>query len=239
MALGIATFFYLLRVNAPYGRHLRPGWGPTVSNRVGWIVMELTVLIVLFLTYFLSLQHATSDMVWLMLGLFTAHYIHRSLIFPFFLRTRGKRMPLAIVLSAVGFNCVNGFLLGYYFSQFANYPADWFSDIRFQAGLGLFILGIAINVSADYRLIGLRKTGETGYKIPQRGFFNYLSCPNHFGEIVEWTGYAVLTWSLPGLAFALWTFANLAPRALAHHRWYRDQFPEYPVRRKAVIPFLW
>ena len=42
----------------------------------------------------------------------------------------------------------------------------------------------------------------------------------------------------PGLAFALYTFANLAPRALSHHRWYRERFPEYPADRKAILPFL-
>ena len=37
----VATFLYLLRRPAPYGRHYRgSGWGPTVSNRVGWIGME-------------------------------------------------------------------------------------------------------------------------------------------------------------------------------------------------------
>ena len=128
---------------------------------------------------------------------------------------------------------------GYYFGHFANYPADWLSDVRFQSGLVLFIFGAAINVYTDYKLISLRKPGETGYKIPQGGIFNYLSCPNHFGEILEWVGYAVLSWSLPGLVFAFWTFANLAPRALAHHRWYQEQFPNYPVARKALLPFFW
>jgi hypothetical protein len=32
--------------------------------------------------------------------------------------------------------------------------------------------------------------------------------------------------------------ANLLPRALAHHRWYKQRFPEYPSERKAIFPFL-
>ncbi|MEZ4940750.1 MAG: DUF1295 domain-containing protein [Saprospiraceae bacterium] len=240
MALGLATFFYLLRVQAPFGRHVRAGWGPTINNRLGWVLMELTVLIVLYLVFFNSRQSGslTTPML-VMLGLFTAHYVHRSLIFPQFLRTRGKRMPLIIALSAMGFNCMNGFLFGYFFGRFADYPAEWLSDFRFQSGFAIFLSGAAINVYTDYKLIGLRKPGDTGYKIPQGGLFNYLSCPNHFGEIMEWIGFAVLSWSLPGLAFAFWTFANLAPRALAHHRWYQEQFPEYPAGRKAVLPFFW
>ena len=59
------------------------------------------------------------------------------------------------------------------------------------------------------------------------------------GEIVEWVGWAIATWSLPGLAFAAWTIANLAPRARAHHIWYHERFPDYPADRRALLPGLW
>lgn len=37
---------------------------------------------------------------------------------------------------------------------------------------------------------------------------------------VEWTGWAVAAYpSLPAIAFAVFTFANLAPRGLRHHLW--------------------
>jgi protein-S-isoprenylcysteine O-methyltransferase Ste14 len=65
-----------------------------------------------------------------------------------------------------------------------------------------------------------------------------VTCPNYLGEIIEWLGFALATWSLAGLAFALYTAANLGPRALANHRWYRERFPDYPERRKALVPFL-
>ena len=38
---------------------------------------------------------------------------------------------------------------------------------------------------------------------------------------------------------AVFTFANLAPRAWSHHKWYRKKFPDYPKQRRAVIPFIW
>lgn len=238
IALGVFTFLYLLRVDAPFGRHTRSGWGPTIDNRLGWVIMEGTVLVVLFIVWSGGTKPLTSPVA-VMLGLFVAHYVHRSLIFPVFLRTAGKRMPLVIVLSAMGFNLMNGFLMGYYFSRFADYSNAWFGDWRFIAGLTLFLVGAGINIRTDYRLIGLRRSGETGYYVPTGGWFEYISCPNHFGEIVEWAGFALLSWSLPGLAFAWWTFANLAPRALAHHRWYLERFADYPARRKAFVPFLW
>ncbi|MBT4969756.1 MAG: hypothetical protein HOM80_12185, partial [Bacteroidetes bacterium] len=76
------------------------------------------------------------------------------------------------------------------------------------------------------------------YSIPFGKLFNYVSCPNHLGEIIEWAGFAVMTWSLPGLAFFIWTIINLLPRSLAHHKWYNKEFDNYPENRKAVIPFI-
>ena len=32
----------------------------------------------------------------------------------------------------------------------------------------------------------------------------YLSAPNYFGEIIEWLGWAILTWSLSGIVFLIW-----------------------------------
>ena len=65
-----------------------------------------------------------------------------------------------------------------------------------------------------------------------------MSSPNYLGEIIEWTGWAIATWSLAGTAFAVYTAANLASRAFANHRWYRDRFPDYPSDRRALVPFL-
>jgi steroid 5-alpha reductase family enzyme len=79
--------------------------------------------------------------------------------------------------------------------------------------LGLFLAGFIINRGADHVLRNLRKPGVAGYKIPYGGLYRWISCPNYFGEIITWIGWAVVTWSLPGLAFAAWTAANLVPRA--------------------------
>lgn len=86
--------------------------------------------------------------------------------------------------------------------------------------------------------MNLRKTGETGYKIPFGFLFDKISCPNHFGEIVQWLGFAIMAWNLPASTFLIWTLANLLPRSLRHHKWYKEKFEEYPEERKAVIPWL-
>ena len=105
-------------------------------------------------------------------------------------------------------------------------------------GVLLFLGGYALNQQSDIILRGLRAPGESGYRIPYGGAFGLVSCPNYFGELVEWLGWAMLTWSPAGLVFFLWTAANLVPRARSHHRWYQERFPDYPRDRKAVIPWL-
>lgn len=237
IAIALIVFILLLRITAPYGRHTSAKWGPQINNRLGWILMEAPVLILVFTFTITSLDIQTSITL-TMIGLFCLHYINRTLIFPFRLHTRGKSMPLVIVASAIFFNLMNGFSLGYYFKYFADYPQDWFLDIRFIIGFALFVIGLAINWKADNELIHLRKPNETHYVIPKSRLFRYISCPNLFGELIEWLGFAILCWNLPALTFFIWTSANLIPRALSHHRWYKEKFNNYPPERKAIIPFL-
>lgn len=237
IGVAVITFISLLKITAPYGRHTTAKWGPQISNRLGWIIMEAPVLIVLLFFVFNSMDRQTT-VTWVMIGLFCFHYFNRILVFPFRLHTRGKKMPLLIVGSAVFFNLMNGFGLGYFFYAFAEYPDTWLTDPRFLIGIVLFVTGMFINWKADTILISLRKPDETHYVIPRAGLFSRVSCPNLAGELLEWFGYALLCWNLPAWTFLIWTAANLVPRALSHHRWYHQRFPDYPQERKAIVPYL-
>ena len=149
-------------------------------------------------------------------------------------------MPIVVTGSGVLFNAVNGYLNGrYIFTLSDGYTNEWLGDPRFAAGVGLFIIGFIINRRADHILSRLRRPGESDYKISYGELYRWISCPNYFGEIITWIGWAVATWSLPGLAFATWTAVNLVPRARAHHAWYREHFPDYPPERRALVPGLW
>ncbi|MDP6935582.1 MAG: 3-oxo-5-alpha-steroid 4-dehydrogenase, partial [Myxococcota bacterium] len=141
-----------------------------------------------------------------------------------------------IVLMGVSFNGINAWLNGeVLFHRTPIHGSDWLTDPRFVVGLALFGLGMALHLHADHRLLTLKAQGK-GYQVPTGGMFRWVSCPNYLGEIIQWTGWAVATWSLQGLAFALWTVANLAPRARTHHAWYRERFEDYPPQRRALVP---
>ncbi len=239
--LAIILFPFLIKVRAPYGRHSNKSWGPMIDNRTGWILMELPSL-VLFSALCLSGNIPAQDIRWVFFGLWLMHYLNRVFVFPLRTRTKGKKMPALIMLLAMVFNLVNAFFNGYWLGYMAGsggqgaYDAYWISDPRFIIGMTLFITGFIINQVADNHLIKLREKKGKGYFIPTHWLYKRVSCPNFGGEIMEWTGFAIMTWSLPGLSFAIWTAANLIPRALHHHGWYLSNFKDYPKNRKAVIP---
>jgi 3-oxo-5-alpha-steroid 4-dehydrogenase 1 len=239
--LAAIVFLSLLFFAAPYGRYVRRGWGLTINNRLGWVIMESAAPLAFAVCFFIRANAITATTL-VFLGLWEAHYLHRAFIYPFSLRHRS--LPLVIVGFGLLFNMVNGYLNGRYIFTFSGtfsdgYSNQWLGDPRFIIGVSLFVIGFVINRQADNTLRNLAKTSDSGYKIPYGGLYRWISCPNYFGEILIWTGWAVATWSLPGLAFAVWTAANLVPRARSHHAWYRQNFPDYPPRRRALLPGLW
>ena len=236
VAAGAASFLALLFIPAPYGRHERPGFGPGLPTRLAWVIQELPAPLV-FAIVFLRGDHAFRPVPLVLLFLWELHYLQRTFVFPLRMRVGAKRTPLTTVALAILFNVTNASLNGYAITHGAlRHVESWFGDPRFVAGVALFLFGWAVNLNSDTILRNLRKPGETGYKIPEGGFFKFVSCPNYMGEIIEWCGWALAAWTYAGFAFAFFTAANLLPRALSHHRWYREKFPDYPRERKAIIP---
>jgi len=236
LLLAAVTFVALLFVVAPYGgRHGRTGWGPTVPARVGWVVMEAPAAL-LFVVFYLLGSHRFEPVPLLFLALWLVHYVYRAFVYPFLMRS-GSRMPVLVMALAIGFNALNAWVNARWVSEYGTYPVAWLADPRFWLGLVLFAGGLTLNATSDRTLRRLRSDGG-GYRVPHGGGFRYVSSPNYLGEIVEWTGWAVMTWSLAGASFALYTIANLAPRAVANHRWYRETFPDYPRGRRAILPFV-
>lgn len=242
LVLAVVVFVALQRVSAGYGMMYSKKWGPSVSNRLGWVLMESPVFFAMLLFWLLSPRRwEPAPMVMAIFFLF--HYFQRSFIFPF--KIKGKsRMPLAIVAMGIIFNLVNSYMIGgwlFYVSPQDMYPVSWLWGPLFILGTVIFFAGMAINWHSDHIIRNLRKPGDTRHYIPRGGFYRYVTSANYFGEFVEWTGYAILTWSVGGLAFAVWTFANLAPRARKLHARYEEEFgDEYrKLQRKYILPFLY
>ncbi|KAM4771987.1 3-oxo-5-alpha-steroid 4-dehydrogenase 2 [Rhinophrynus dorsalis] len=239
--LAITGVLFLIRqvtYPAPYGKHVDNEKKQTyfmVPAKYGWFIQELPSFLVPVLVILHS-QHRDTLGCKMLFFMFCGHYFHRTFIYSAF--TRGRPSPVHIVVMAVVFCTFNGFLQGHCLVYVATYPQEWYFDIRFLSGAMIFLFGMGINIHSDHILRTLRKPREVSYKIPQGGMFNYVSGANFLGEIVEWFGYAIATWSLPAFAFAFFTLCSIGPRAYHHHRYYLQVFKDYPRERKALIPFI-
>lgn len=237
------TFVFFQHVlgfaRAPYGRYASDWSGYRVNGRLDWLGhgASLAVLVPLWRQ---AKEDCRASFInkWFLFGMFGAHYVNRSLIFGLRIKDP-KPITVSVLGMTAGFCALNGYLQGLTLTAIHAYPASWLKTPQFLIGSLLFYSGMLINITSDNALAQLRKPGEKGYKIPQGGLFEYVSCANFLGEIVEWAGFALATCSLSGFTFAFTTFANVAPRALHHHKWYLEQFGDaYPKRRRALIPFL-
>jgi 3-oxo-5-alpha-steroid 4-dehydrogenase 1 len=237
--LSAVIFVTLFFIVAPYGRHTRRSWGSQIGDKLGWVIMEAPASLLFAAFFVLGIRQISLTAV-AFLVLWEAHYVHRAFIYPFSRRTGASGMAVAVVGMGFVFNMGNAYLNGrYLFTLSGGYANAWLLTPQFIIGAVLFAAGFFINRWADGSLRSLRKPGERVYRIPEGGLYRWISCPNYFGEMLTWTGWAVATWSLPGLAFAVFTVANLAPRARAHHQWYKQQFADYPPERKALVPAIW
>ncbi len=224
----------LLFISAPYGKFSRKGWGPRINSLFAWMIMEVPAAATILV--FAIIYRETISWGWVFLAIWEFHYIYRTFIFPLKMHHGRKTFPLSMAVTAMIFNFINGFINGAHLFRLRPVTdPSWFYSPRFIIGLIIFGIGFAIHFDSDRR-IQKQKPGPGHYIIPQGGMYRWVSCPNYFGEIIQWIGWAILTWSPAGLAFAIFTFANVFPRGLSGHRWYKSNFEDYPVKKKAVIP---
>ncbi len=241
LGVAVVVHFVMFYVTAPFGRHTSENWGPMVNNKLAWVLMEFPSLAIM--TYFLFWgTNSMNSFAWVVFALWIFHYFNRTFVYPLRIKATSKKMPFAIMGNAILFNLMNAGLNGYFLSEIATsnqYDITWLQSPTTIIGLVIFFVGLSINWRSDHILINLRKPGETGYKIPHKFLFKYVSSPNLMGEVIEWAGFAIVAWNLPALTFAVWTYANLVPRAKNHHDWYHKKFENYPKERKVIFPFIY
>lgn len=245
---GIAAFISLQFLSAPYGRHggtpLADWFGPKLNGRLAWCLQEAPSALLpgwYWWTYGAGFNWATHAA----MAMLVTHYVQRAFVYPFQMNSPSAT-PLAIAGMAYLFCSYNGWMQGLSMSTMGVAGADSRLDCARQAaGAALWLAGLAINLHADSVLRALRTPANPEYQpgkryyIPRGGAFRWVSGANYFGEILEWTGWALFCGTFASAAFAWFTFANVAPRAASHHRWYQSKFDDYPKSRAAVIPYLW
>ena len=242
MALtAVIVFIALYFVKAGYGIFRTKHWGFSINNKVAWVLMEAPVFIVM-LYMWTSNGASTALPAFLAFLLFELHYFQRSFVFPLMMKGN-SRMPIAIMAMGIVFNVINGLLIGtslFVFppSQF-NEGAVYLTHPTVIAGIIVFFCGMGINIHSDHVIRHLRQPGDTRHYLPQKGFYRYVTSANYFGELVEWTGFALFCSTPAAWLFVVWTAANLVPRAAAIHKRYRKEFGDAVGIRKRIIPFIY
>jgi 3-oxo-5-alpha-steroid 4-dehydrogenase 1 len=239
--LAVAVFCALFFVDAGYGQYIDRKWGRAINNKAGWVIMEIPVVILFWILWLTSQRTwAVTPLVFFLL--FNLHYCQRTFIFPLLIRGNDT-MPWSIILFGMIFNTANAYMQGawiFFLAPDTLYTPAWLTTPQFMIGTMIFLAGFVINLHSDHIIRTLRQPGDTAFHIPRGGMFEYVTSANYFGELTEWVGWATMTLSWPGLVFAIWTFANLGPRANRHHNWYIETFgDEYPRDRKRMIPFVY
>ncbi len=240
--LAVVVFIALFFVEAGYGVFYNKKWGLPINNKLGWVLMELPVFVIMLVLWLRSSRVDNVACI-VILAIFVIHYLQRSLVFPFLMRGKSK-MAVSVMLMGMLFNSINAVMQGgwlFYVSPSDYYTIDWLTTPQFVIGTIIFFTGMIINIHSDNIIRNLRKEGDTKHYLPKGGMFKYVTSANYFGEFVEWTGFAILTWSLSGVVFALWTFANLAPRAARIYNRYKAEFGDELNTKKVkrMIPFIY
>lgn len=238
--VALVVFVALYFIKAGYGMFRSQAWGVTLDNKLAWMLMEAPVLVVMVWLWWQS-ERRFQPVALTFFLLFQLHYFQRSFVFPFLMKGK-SRMPVLIMLMGMLFNVLNGLMQGewiFYLAPDDLYVSRWLVTPQFIIGTLLFFVGMYINCHSDYIIRTLRKPGDTKHYLPQKGLYRYVTSANYFGEIIEWTGWAVLTWSVSGTVFLWWTIANLVPRADAIWHRYHEEFGDQVGKRKRIFPFIY
>lgn len=245
--LGIIVFIVLQFVTPAYGMTFSNRWGVSIRSNLGWFIMECPVFFAMLLLYFVSLAMNVKPfnvVTFVMFFLFETHYFQRSFIFPLLMKGQSK-MPISIIITGSVFNTFNAIMQGgwlFFFAPADAYPLSWFWSPQFIFGSVLFLIGMFVNLYSDRIIRDLRTDiTDNNYYIPHGFLFEKISSANYFGELLEWVGFAILTWSVSGAVFVLWSFANIVPRSKAVYERYTQFFGEEftSLNRYKIFPYIY
>ena len=245
--LAIGVFIALQFVTAPYGMTHNNRWGVSINSKWGWFWMEIPVFLTMGVLYYLSLHYGIKPFNWVTFAIFIffeVHYFQRSILFPAMMRGQSK-MPISLIITGFTFNVMNAVMQGgwlFYFSPDGYYPIEWFWSPQFIIGSIIFLGGMIINLQSDKIIRSLRtERTDNNYYLPDRWLFKHINSANYFGELLEWIGFAILSWSISGFVFVLWSFANIVPRAKAVYERYSQFFGEEFTSKKRwkIFPYIY
>lgn len=167
------------------------------------------------------------------------HFIKRELESLFIHRFSNATMPvLRLPINCSHYWILCGTNIAYYLFH-PRYSAPFEDNLPVIGALLLtFFFSEMMNLATHVHLRNLRPRGSKERKIPYGYGFDITSCANYTWEILAWLSFCILTNTLVGWFFLLVATGQMTEWALKKHKQYKNQFPNYPKNRKAIIPFI-
>lgn len=122
----------------------------------------------------------------------------------------------------------------------ADVPLGWLDGLA----LLLFVAGSVLTTGSELARARWKSRPENQGRLYTQGAFRYARHINYFGEVVSFTGFAILTrywWAaiVPLLMLLFFIFMHISAldRHLREH--YPEAYPEYRRNTKKLIPFIY
>lgn len=239
--IGIGGMIFITFYSFPYGKAYQRGKSllhVEIPDRVAYMIAHgLGPAIFVYA----QLYYPNGDILSIPSLIFTAHSVHRALIYPWFRKSFSKPWPLETFL----WYTFSNFVIGVTSARLLIFsPATWnkYVEILIAVGFIGFAIGAAIH---DYKLCSLRLVGDHGYQIPKGLLFKWISGPNYALEILQWVCFiAYFQFGIAMATVGCFWLINLTGRAESNHDAYTkknlfgNKAIRYPDDRTAYIPFI-
>ena len=124
----------LIVLPAPYGKFSNSKFGFLVNGKLAWFLQELISPLLWNLTFF-AFTKQPNKLQWICWAMWNIHYFNRTVIYTYRAASM-KPSPFAIMMSAVAFNIINGFINGYHVANYvteSNFPNIKVSSYSFTS----------------------------------------------------------------------------------------------------------
>lgn len=230
---GYLTF--IQRLHLSYSKFNKHG---AISSKIGMVFVYSVPM--LFYIYCYAISTFTSSLYHqLVLWAIVIHFTKR-LLEVLFLHTYSGKMSLSTIIAIITGYCAT---VGTFHYEVNIRTHSYFLEensilISSILGIILFFAGEIVNLYHHFLLRKLRTSDSLSYQIPQGGLFKYINCPHYLAEIVSWIGIAILSKYIISFGVISIISAYLIARSFNTTKWYKNHFPNYPLERKSIIPYL-
>lgn len=120
------------------------------------------------------------------------------------------------------------------------------ADVGFVTWLGvaLYVLGSYLNTGSELQRLVFKRDPANRGKLYTGGLFRFTMHPNYLGDVVLFSGFALVTgvvwaFAIPLIMAAMFVFINIPAldKYLAGH--YGDDFQRYAAKTAKLVPYLY